>query len=450
MIGFETIGNATIVAFDGEPVLATDPWITGSAYFGSWGLSYEVPPAQLESIRKSRYIWFSHGHPDHLNSDSLSQLSDRTVLLPDHAGGRIYKDLVAQNLRVRILPDRRWIQLSRNVKVMCIADFFQDAVLLIDTKGTLLINTNDALNHGWQRLVQSVARNYKIKFLLKLSGYGDADMINMFAEDGVRITPAAAQKKPPAIATEAYARLYGATHFVPFSSFHRYQREDSLWAEQYTTPLTAYADGATGTDIEFLPAFIRYDVERHRVTTIEPPPTRRVVFPPSEFGDNWSDVLSSKDVEEVRQYFLCKKLLANHIGFIRLRVGAQETTIDLNKSKFKTAITFEVPRTSLMTAIRYQVFDDLLIGNFMKTTLHGLDSLYPHFSPVVPKYADNGGANTRYELAKYFLNYTLRAPGEMLRYHFWEQSEAVFRRLVDPDSRLFALSKRVYHSFKHA
>ena len=45
-LGFETIGNATVVVHDGEPVLATDPWVRGSAYFGSWGLSYEVPAAQ--------------------------------------------------------------------------------------------------------------------------------------------------------------------------------------------------------------------------------------------------------------------------------------------------------------------------------------------------------------------------------------------------------------------
>ena len=27
MIGFETIGNATVTVFDDEPILTTDPWI---------------------------------------------------------------------------------------------------------------------------------------------------------------------------------------------------------------------------------------------------------------------------------------------------------------------------------------------------------------------------------------------------------------------------------------
>lgn len=43
-LGFETIGNATLVAFDRDPVLASDPWIDGAAYFGSWRLSHAVPP----------------------------------------------------------------------------------------------------------------------------------------------------------------------------------------------------------------------------------------------------------------------------------------------------------------------------------------------------------------------------------------------------------------------
>ena len=49
-LGFETIGNATLVVHDREPVLVTDPWVEGSAYFGSWGLSHTVPPEQLAAI----------------------------------------------------------------------------------------------------------------------------------------------------------------------------------------------------------------------------------------------------------------------------------------------------------------------------------------------------------------------------------------------------------------
>ena len=50
-LGFETIGNACLIFHDGGPVLATDPWLFGSAYFGSWILSHEVPAEQQQHVR---------------------------------------------------------------------------------------------------------------------------------------------------------------------------------------------------------------------------------------------------------------------------------------------------------------------------------------------------------------------------------------------------------------
>jgi hypothetical protein len=37
MIGISTIGNATLIAYDNSPILATDPWFGDSdpAYFGN-------------------------------------------------------------------------------------------------------------------------------------------------------------------------------------------------------------------------------------------------------------------------------------------------------------------------------------------------------------------------------------------------------------------------------
>ena len=94
-LGFETIGNATLIAHDGGPVLATDPWIVGPAYFGSWTTSHMIPPEQLAAIHACPFLWISHGHPDHLSPASLATLADKTILLPDHVGGRIARELAA-------------------------------------------------------------------------------------------------------------------------------------------------------------------------------------------------------------------------------------------------------------------------------------------------------------------------------------------------------------------
>ena len=65
-LGFETCGNATLIAYDrGSPVVVTDPWIRDAQYFGSWMLPYSFSARQMESLRQVRYVWLSHGHPDH-------------------------------------------------------------------------------------------------------------------------------------------------------------------------------------------------------------------------------------------------------------------------------------------------------------------------------------------------------------------------------------------------
>jgi hypothetical protein len=63
-----------------------------------------------------------------------------------------------------------------------------------------------------------------------------------------------------------------------------------------------------------------------------------------------------------------------------------------------------------MTAVEFEVFDDLLIGNFMKTTLHEMRSLYDDdFNFAVTKFGDNGRVSTYHELDNYLKEYRRRA-----------------------------------------
>ena len=105
MIEVQTIGNATLVAYDKLPILSTDPWMGGdhSANFGSWRLPYDIPGNIRQDILRSEYIWFSHGHQDHLNPDSLHLFKNNKILISDHFGSRIYKDLKSENKMFRLL-----------------------------------------------------------------------------------------------------------------------------------------------------------------------------------------------------------------------------------------------------------------------------------------------------------------------------------------------------------
>ena len=103
--------------------------------------------------------------------------------------------------------------------------------------------------------------------------------------------------------------------------------------------------------------------------------------------------------------------MARHLDRVVFRVGDEEHAVDLGGRDTGRSVTFAVPRASLMRAVEWEIFDDLLIGNYMTATLHGpwpSSRLYPGFTPWVTKYADNGRARTDAELRAYFAEYRRR------------------------------------------
>ena len=410
-LGFETIGNATLICHDGGPLLVTDPWLQGSAYFGSWGLSHEIPEQQLAAIRAARYLWISHGHPDHLSPDSLAQLKQVPVLLPDHVGGRIAEGLRADGHDVRVLKDGVWTELSPRVRVASLSDYNQDAVLLVEMDGHLIANTNDASDRGGSAFLREAVARAKKSFLLALTGWGDADMIHFFDEAGGMIPPTAASKEPLGPGIAGLLEFYGLETYVPFSTMHRYQRTDSDWANEFAVDVQDFPSELPHPDKRITPAYVRVDLARDALESIDPPRSQPTMHAPEDFGDSWSDELEEPDRRALLEYFQPLEHLRSFLGWVRFRVGGKELAIELESTHSARGITFEVPRHSLMEAIRWRVFEDLLIGNFMKTTLHGPwhhpgdQGLHPDFSPFVGKYADNGDARSTAELKRYFAEY---------------------------------------------
>src|SRR5689334_13181622 len=449
-VGFETMGNATVLVSDGGPLLVTDPWLGGDAYFGSWGLSHPITPEQLERVMQTRYVWVSHGHPDHLDPRSLERLRGKHVLLPDHVGGRIAQFLRDAGHDVRVLPDRQWVRVSPRVRICSISDYNQDAVLLVDVNGRLVVDLNDAQDSGWWHFVRKVVRDSDRSFLLALSGWGDADMINFFDADGRRIDPPALARKQGGVPVGAeIARrvdALGVTDFVPFSSMHRYQRTDSAWANACVTQLDDYAVGFESERARILPAYIVYDCANDTFTETKPPAAAGELHEPAEFGDDWAEELDADDRALVTQYFGGVEHLADTLDFVTVRVGGRDHTVSFHGRASDRGLTFEVPRRSLRTALDLEVFDDLLIGNFMKTTLHGPwspDRLYPDFTPYVAKYADNGRAKTNEEVHEYLAAYRRRAPVDYVVHRLKKTSRTRLRTMIDPDSRAYQLTKRL-------
>src|SRR6185312_2993119 len=154
------------------------------------------------------------------------------------------------------------------------------------------------------------------------------------------------------------------------------------------------------SDIQYIPPFSSIDCNDLVVETYHPREVQVTPKAPEEFGDNWSDVLERGDQKLITEYFSRKERIQKYFGFVNFNVGGKDFTLRM-RGKASRGISFAVPRSSLMTAITYRIFDDLLIGNLMKTTLYGVSSLYEgkgNFNFNVTKFADNGLAVTEAEV----------------------------------------------------
>lgn len=445
-IGFDTIGNATMICYDRKPVLVTDPWIQGSAYFGSWGLSHEIPEEQMTAIHNCKYIWYSHGHPDHLNWDSIGVFKQKEILLPDHYGKRIYNGLLQEGYKVTILKDKKWYQLSDKIRVMCFSDIYQDAVLLIDINGRLAVNTNDANRLLiWNKSVRNVIKKFDKSFLLSLTGHGDAEMINFRDEKNELVQPPHLVQKSPLIdLIVSNIDFYGVKAFIPFSSLHRYQRSDSIWAEGVAVKIEEYTDAHIADAARSFPPFIRYDCIRDTFEEIRPKANPRIVYEPEHYGDNWTDLLEKNDLEAIKKYFNACEGLKDYWDYINVRIGGEDHIIELKKSNFKIGVSFEAPKNSFMFSVHNNIFEDMLIGNFMKTTWHGKSSLsrmYPDALPLV-KYADNGLAYTKEEVERYMEEYSKRYPFDTLMNTFQEKCSIAVRKVITHDSPFYSFAQK--------
>ena len=103
-----------------------------------------------------------------------------------------------------------------------------------------------------------------------------------------------------------------------------------------------------------------------------------------------------------------------------------------------------------MKSVQFEIFDDLLIGNFMKTTLHNMSSLYEcDFNFLLTKYGDNGLAKTEVEVEEYLQEYKNRSGRQYIYDSFLDSSANILNRvLTNRGSPLRRLIKSIYYKIK--
>ena len=408
-IKLHTCGNATlIVENDNGPIIATDPWLDKhSAYFGSWAMTHKIPKFHLDLLTRVPYIWISHFHPDHLNLRSLLSLKarEKTILLSYQHSNRVALDLRKAGMKVIVLPPRKFINLEKDINIATFPILNTvDSVLLIKSKRNLVINCNDTSCDTSIRFIKKEIAESKHSLLLKLAGYGDADMINIYDEYNNFIEPIAASRPAPGKLLTSQAKKINCTHAMHFSSFHQYVRADSKWANKYTTPENDLKRG-WDKQIGYFKQFSSLQITENGFKKISMPYPELNIIPiqsPSKFGDNWDEELKSQDISIVKNYLdIIYKI---HKNAFSIKVGNKI----INPSNLVNSpnLILHAPRKSLIRSIKSNIFDDLLIGNFAKLIIPSRKKInFRRVLAVPSKYIDNVGIRNLSDLKEFLWNY---------------------------------------------
>ena len=198
-----------------------------------------------------------------------------------------------------------------------------------------------------------------------------------------------------------------------------------------------------------MPAFIRWNCEKNDFSEINPKKNIEEIRTALDFGDNWSDELESSDERDLNDYFQKFYHLKKKFGFINFRIGNKDFNIKL--SNRKEGIKIETPRNSLIFAIKNNIFDDILIGNFAKFELinvfdkfgrKNVTSLYPDFIPYVAKYGDNGNARSKKGLEQYFDYYKLNSASYWIDF-LKLKTEEIIRTKLTNYKKLYSIAESI-------
>ena len=439
---FETLGNAIVQVFEnGQPMLVTDPWLLGSAYFGSWELERPLTETQLANARGSRFAWFSHGHPDHFHMGSIETIPRNVqMLLPDHYDDELNRSLTDAGFTTRILPSKTWVTLAPGLRVMSVSNENMDAILAIDAGGTLLLDKNDSPFCGEDRFFRHLVGQFANSYLFALCAF-DADMINTYDGEMRSLLDPAAELKPGTIWGAArIAHSLGVRNFCCSSSQHIYARPDSAWANGFRITWPDMQRYWTQDDIRLIPPFSQVDLTDGRLVRTDcddvAPPDSRIR---SDVVDDWSERLSEEEWVKVERFARQFETLRDWQDFIGFSVGGEARRFFLRPgaesqpASKQVGVVFHVPRAPLLETVEYGYFDDLLIGNFMKTQLFNM-KLYPIFTPRVAKLGGNAKVFTAADLRRFQAHYFRASPLAFLRY----RAQLAARYSIEPRIRAWS------------
>lgn len=224
----EYLNHASLIIKSEEQSLLCDPWFSGTAFAGGWGLQYDNPDA-LEKAKSCTHLWISHFHGDHLHMPTLKQLAalspDIKALANDSMNFRVSEALQQAGFRDIVpLYERRELRLTSSLKVTRYPTAGIDNMLLIETSEGRILNYNDC------HLPIDA-----LKLLMRKIGKVDILLNNFNHAIKFLENPRKSDKEIRDNLKTNYKKVLDAIDpkwAIPFASAHYYRTRDTRWQNE--------------------------------------------------------------------------------------------------------------------------------------------------------------------------------------------------------------------------
>lgn len=329
----EYLNHASVIIKSGDVSLLCDPWFSGTAFGGGWGLQYDNPDA-FDKATSCSHLWISHFHPDHLHIPTLKQLAsvspDITAVANDSANFLVSEALQRAGFR-NIVPlyERRKLPLTRDITVTRYPTAGIDNMLLIETPEGTILNYNDChLPIDAVKLLKS--KIGKVDVLLSNFNHAIKFLDNpRRTDDDIRDELKTNYKKVVDAIDPGWA--------IPFASAHYYRSPHTLWQNESLLQSEDLAE----LDERVLPLRIGSEVtfDAHMKPTLSTPSTN-VVLNSKEIKSDAESIPFDDVIEAAKDFG--KRLKRSLFGLtfwipeLRIRVEEYQRVIrfDVNNQVF--------------------------------------------------------------------------------------------------------------------
>lgn len=262
----KTLGHATLLLYEnGKPLIATDPWLIGSAYWRSWWLEKYPTDEEFNEVKQVEHLYLTHSHPDHFHYPTIRKIGKKSTLHPRFPRYDVTEFMESEGFPVKILEPWQWYKLGNKVTIASIPVPIDDSILIIDTPNAYIANLNDSVPR--MNLLKQIRRAMftEDKPVIMLKSYSPASIAAAIYRKGIHT-----QMKTKKDYTEVAMKLadnLGAQYFVPFASQAFFSREDSKWANDYKVTYENLKEFWTNKNVRLCEPFVDINLDTLEISS---------------------------------------------------------------------------------------------------------------------------------------------------------------------------------------